>query len=136
MFKSRLTFFLNVQDEDDAQQHDFLGVTGSESAETPISSPPQHSDHEDSESALFRSQMSAESMKYFVDNMPRLEGGPRKKPCIVSYSESANSERRTASISLEEFSWSERTILEIYSERGWAAGDGDKVLALLRDSRF
>ena len=49
MFKSRLTFFLNVQDEDNAQQHDFLGVTGSESAETPISSPPQHSDHEDSD---------------------------------------------------------------------------------------
>ena len=125
-----------MQDEDDAQQHDFLSVTGSESAETPISSPPQHSDHEDSESALFRSQMSAELMKIFVDNMPCLEGGPRKKPCIVSYSESANSARHTASISLEEFSWSERTLLEIYSEREWAAGDGDQVRTMLRDSRF
>jgi hypothetical protein len=125
-----------VQDEDDAQQHDFLGVTGSESAETPISSPPQHSDHEDSEFSLFSSQMSAELMKNFVDNMSRLEGGPRKKPCTVSYSESENSARHTASISLEEFSWSERTLLEIYSERGWAAGDGDKVLTMLRDSRF
>ncbi len=97
--KSRLTFFLN---EDDAHQHDFLGVTDSESAETPISSPPQHhSDHEDSEFALFRSQMSAELMKNFVDNMPCLEGGPRKKPCSVSYSESENRARHTASISLE-----------------------------------
>ena len=67
MLKSRLTFFLNVQDEDNAQRHDSLGDTDSETAETPISSPPQHSDHEDSESALFRSQMSAELMKNFVD---------------------------------------------------------------------
>ena len=126
-----------MQDEDDAQQHDSLGDTDSETAETPISSPPQHhSDHEDSEFALFRSQISAELMKNFVDNMPRLEGGPRKKPCTVSYSESENSARHTASISLEEFSWSERTLLEIYSERGCAAGDGDKVLTMLRDSRF
>ena len=67
-----------MQDEDDEQQHDSLGDTDSETAETPISSPPQHSDHEDSESALFRSQMSAELMKSFIDNMPRLEGGLRK----------------------------------------------------------
>ena len=107
-----------MQDEDDAQQNDFLGVTDSESAETPISSPPQHhSDHEDSEFALFRSQMSAELMKNFVDNMPRLEGGPRKKPCTVSYSESENRARHTVSISLEEFSLSECTLLEIYSKR-------------------
>ena len=136
MFKSRLTFFLNVQDEDDAQQHDFLGVTDSESPETPISSPPQHSDHEDSEFSLFSCKMSTELMKKYVDNMPRLEGGPRKKPCTVSYSESENSARHTSSISLEEFLWSERTLLEIYSERGRAAGDGDKVLTMLQDSRF
>jgi len=47
-----------------------LGDTDSETAETLISSPPQHhSDHEDSEFALFRSQMSAGLMKNFVDNI-------------------------------------------------------------------
>ena len=113
--------------DDDAQQHDSLGDTDSETAETPISSPPQHSDHEDSEFSLFSSQMSAELMKNFVDNMPRLEGGPRKKPCTVSYSDSENSAKHTASISLEEFSWSERTLLEIYSER---AVDGRLALEI------
>ena len=122
--KSRWTFFLHVQDKDDAQQHDSLGDTDSETAETPISSPPQHSDHEDSESALFRSRMSAELMKMFVDNMPHLEGGLRKKPCTVPYSKSANSVRHTA---YGQPAWRnfhgqmELTLLKIYSERGWAA---------------